>query len=149
MFTFNAVILCQYIGCCNVPGDPKVFAGKVDAAAETKRIGGLDCSQKVGRYGTRSASLTALVVSNVPVVLQIVSTVIGSTISLLLGWLVLPWYASTRMLQDQAEALRAALGLQRRMHGEVAAAAAAGRAVCTDGWLEAIETDVQVGKFEF
>ena len=77
--------------------------------------------------------------------LQIVSTVIGSTISLLLGCWVLPWYASTRMLQDQAEALRAALGLQRRMHGEVAAAAAAGRAVCTDGWLEAIESEVQVG----
>jgi hypothetical protein len=78
-------------------------------------------------------------------VLQIVSTVIGSTISLLLGCWVLPWYASTRMLQDQAEALRAALGLQRRMHGEVAAAASAGRAVCTDGWLEAIESEVQVG----
>ena len=29
VFTFNGVILCQYIGCCNVPGDPKVFAGKV------------------------------------------------------------------------------------------------------------------------
>lgn len=29
VFTFNAVVLCQYIGCCDVAGDPKVFAGKV------------------------------------------------------------------------------------------------------------------------
>ncbi|KAH7617326.1 hypothetical protein Ndes2526B_g07930 [Nannochloris sp. 'desiccata'] len=30
VFTFNAVVTCQYFGCsCNLPGDPKVFGGKV------------------------------------------------------------------------------------------------------------------------
>jgi len=28
-FTFNGVVVCQYFGCCDVPGDPKVFGGKV------------------------------------------------------------------------------------------------------------------------
>lgn len=45
---------------------------------------------------------------------QVVSTVIGSTIALMGGWLVLPWYGSTRMLADQAAALRAAAALPRR-----------------------------------
>jgi hypothetical protein len=30
-FTFNGVVACQYFGCCNVAGDPKVFAGETDA----------------------------------------------------------------------------------------------------------------------
>ncbi|EFN52423.1 hypothetical protein CHLNCDRAFT_138922 [Chlorella variabilis] len=101
VFTFNAVVLCQYVGCCSVAGDPKVYAGKV------------------------------------------VSTVIGSTVALLLGWLVLPYYGSARMLADQAGVMQAALGLLRRMHVEVAAAAAEGRAVATGGWLETIESDMQ------
>ena len=30
VFTFNAVTTCQYFGCdCNLPGDPKIFGGKV------------------------------------------------------------------------------------------------------------------------
>jgi hypothetical protein len=29
-FTFNAVVTCQYFGCgCDLPGDPKIFGGKV------------------------------------------------------------------------------------------------------------------------
>lgn len=28
-FTFNAVVACQYFGCCGLPGDPKIFGGKV------------------------------------------------------------------------------------------------------------------------
>lgn len=72
-----------------------------------------------------------------------VSTVIGSTVALLFSW-VLPWYGSARMLTDQAAALRAARALHRRMLDEVAAAAAEGRPVCTDGWLETVESDIQV-----
>lgn len=39
---------------------------------------------------------------------------IGSTVALLLGWLVLPYYGSARMLADQAGVMQAALGLLRR-----------------------------------
>ena len=75
---------------------------------------------------------------------QVVSTVVGSTIALAFGWLLAPWYASQRMLSDQADALRAALSLLRSMLAEVADAAAEGRAVRAAGWLEVVESDVQV-----
>lgn len=73
-----------------------------------------------------------------------VSTLVGSAIAILFGWLLLPWFGSQRMLADQAAALAAAAALQRRMHGEVVAAAAEARAVRTEGWLEAVEGEVQV-----
>lgn len=28
VFAYNAVILCQYYGCCDTPGDPLIYAGK-------------------------------------------------------------------------------------------------------------------------
>ena len=28
-FTFNAVVVCQYFGCCGLAGDPRIFGGKV------------------------------------------------------------------------------------------------------------------------
>lgn len=101
VFSFNAVIICQYIGCCAVPGDPQVYGGKV------------------------------------------ISTLIGSTVAIGVGWMILPWFGSERMLHDQARALQAALGLLRDMHAEVEAAAAADRAVSIGGWLDRVEQDVQ------
>lgn len=130
---------------------------------------------------------------------------IGSTVAIVFGSLVWPWYGSARMLEDQAAALRAAVGLQRRwaehledgglrsfhqeqqhaarqiaheqaaaaaaeatrqkprqykrlllycllpalprcrMHAEVASAAAEQRAAVTEGWLESVKEDIQVG----
>lgn len=46
--------------------------------------------------------------------MQVVSTLIGSTVAILFGWAVLPWYGSRRMLGDQASALRAVLDLMHR-----------------------------------
>lgn len=92
--------------------------------------------------GAAAHSLTC----RLPLCAQVVSTVIGSTISLLCGWLILPWFASSRMLADQAAALQASATLLRRMHAEVAAAAAARRAVEPAGWLEALEEEVQVSR---
>jgi hypothetical protein len=76
---------------------------------------------------------------------QVVSTVIGSTVAIVAGWLVLPQYGSSRMLRRQAGALRATLRLLHDMHVEVAAAAAETRGVRAAGWLPAIEDDIQVG----
>lgn len=72
-----------------------------------------------------------------------VSTVIGSSVAILAGWLVLPQYGSASMLRQQAAALRAVPRLLRDMHDEVAAAAAAARGVRAAGWLEAVEEEVQ------
>jgi hypothetical protein len=74
----------------------------------------------------------------------VISTLIGSTVAIGVGWMILPWFGSERMLHDQARALQAALGLLRDMHAEVEAAAAADRAVSIGGWLDRVEQDVQV-----
>ena len=76
--------------------------------------------------------------------MQVVSTVIGSTIALLFGWALLPCYGSQRMLRDQAAALAAALRLLRAQHAAVAAAAGGGRAVAAAGWPATVEREIQV-----
>lgn len=129
------MILCQYVGCCGVAGDPEVFAGKVRMFWQRQWVPQQNwsmrsaCTQLGCRLGPvnlppatppAGPSPAPLLICGHPRACslssctQVVSTVIGSTISILFGWLILPWYGSQRMLEDQTAALRAALGLQRR-----------------------------------
>ena len=73
-FTFNAVVVCQFLGCCGIAGDPKIYGGKV------------------------------------------LSTLFGSIYAMIVSWCFFPYYTSSVMLADEADALQTAVKLIEKQH---------------------------------